>query len=151
LIATRLAINVSQSARQRRETHMGPWVLEPVDAEADPALHTLRGDALEHGVLALLERLAPVERAVFVLREGFDYPYGAVARVLGLSEPNTRQLASRARRHLAGDRRFPVDATEHRRLLEAVVAAAQRGQLCSLEQMLLADILPRHRRVPAYR
>jgi RNA polymerase sigma-70 factor (ECF subfamily) len=139
-IATRLAINVSQSARQRRETHMGPWLPEPVDAEADPAVRALRGDALEHGVLALLERLAPVERAVFVLREGFDYPYGAVARVLGLSEPNTRQLASRARRHLAGDHRFAVEAPDHRRLLEAIVVAAQRGQLGALEQVLLEDI-----------
>ena len=108
-IATRLAINVSQSARQRRETNLDPTLPEPVDAGADPALRALRGEALERGVLALLEKLTPAERAVFVLREGFDYPHEAVARVLGLGEPNTRQLASRARRRLAGDRRGRCD------------------------------------------
>jgi RNA polymerase sigma-70 factor, ECF subfamily len=139
-VATRLAINVSQSARQRRETHMGPWVLERVDAEADPADGVERGEALQEAVLELLEKLSPAERAVFVLREAFDYPYRSVARVLGLSEPNTRQLASRARRRLAGDRRVPVAATEHQRLLEAVVGAAQSGQLDALEQVLVADV-----------
>jgi RNA polymerase sigma-70 factor, ECF subfamily len=139
-IATRLAINVSQSARQRRETNLGPWLAEPVDAGADPARAVERDEALEHAVLALVEKLSPTERAVLVLREGFDYPYRAVARVLGLSEANTRQLASRARGHLAGDRRFRVDATEHRHLLEAVVAAAQHGQVGALEQVLLEGI-----------
>jgi RNA polymerase sigma-70 factor (ECF subfamily) len=119
---------------------MDPWLCEPVDAEADPANRALRGEALEETVLTLLEKLSPAERAVFVLREAFDYPYRQVARVLELSEPNTRQLATRARRHLAGDRRFPVDATERQRLLEAVVAAAQSGRLGALEQVLVADI-----------
>jgi RNA polymerase sigma-70 factor, ECF subfamily len=139
-IATRLAINVSQSARQRRETNMGPWLPEPVDAGADPAHGAERAEALEQAVLDLVEKLSPTERAVFVLREAFDYPYRLVARVLGLSEPNTRQLASRARRHLAGDRRVAVDTAEHQRLLEAVVAAAESGQLDALEQVLVADI-----------
>jgi len=138
-IATRLAINVSQSARERRETPMA-WLPEPVDAEADPAHAAERGEALERAVLALLETLSPAERAVVVLREAFDYPYRRVARVLGLSEPNAQQLAARARRHLAGDRRVPVDTTEHQRLLDAVVAAAQSGQLRALEDMLVADI-----------
>lgn len=139
-IATRLAINVTQSAGRRRETQMGPWLREPVDAEADPAHCALRGEALEETVLTLLEKLSPAERAVFVLREAFDYPYRQVARVLELSEPNTRQLATRARRHLAGDRRFPVEETEQQRLLDAVVAAARSGRLGVLEQVLVADI-----------
>jgi RNA polymerase sigma-70 factor (ECF subfamily) len=139
-IATRLAINVTQSAGRRRETHMDPWLCEPAGAESDPADRALRGEALEETVLTLLEKLSPPERAVFVLREAFDYPYRQVARLLELSEPNTRQLATRARRHLAGDRRFPVDGTERQRLLEAVVTAAQSGRLGALEQVLVADI-----------
>jgi RNA polymerase sigma-70 factor, ECF subfamily len=139
-VATRLAINVTQSAGRRRETHMDPWLCEPVDPEADPAHRALRGEALEETVLTLLEKLSPAERAVFVLREAFDYPYRQVARVLELSEPNARQLATRARRHLAGDRRFPVDEPERQRLLEAVVAAAQGGRLAALERVLVADI-----------
>jgi RNA polymerase sigma-70 factor, ECF subfamily len=139
-IATRLAINVTQSAGRRRETHMDPWLCEPAGAESDPAHRALRGEALEETVLTLLEKLSPAERAVFILREAFDYPYRQVARVLELSEPNTRQLATRARRHLARDRRFPVDGTERQRLLEAVVAAAQSGRLSALEQVLVADI-----------
>ena len=141
-VATRLAINVSQSARRRRETQIDPWLLEPAygEAEADPAQRALRGEALAQTVLTLLEQLSPAERAVFVLREAFDYPYGLVASVLGLSEPNTRQLASRARRRLAGERRFPVDAAQHQRLLDAVHAAAQSGRLDALEQVLVADL-----------
>ena len=139
-ISTRLAINVSQSARQRRETQMGSWLPELIDAGADPAHAVERGEALDQAVLALLEKLSPTERAVFVLREAFDYPYRRVSQVLGLSEPNTRQHASRARRRLAGDRRAPVGAAAHRRLLEAIVGAAQSGRLDALEQVLVADI-----------
>src|SRR6476660_721033 len=72
---TRLAINVAQSARARRETYVCPWLPEPVDTSADPALGAERGEALEFAVLLLLERLPPVERAAYVLREAFDYPY----------------------------------------------------------------------------
>jgi RNA polymerase sigma-70 factor (ECF subfamily) len=139
-VATRLAINVSQSARQRRETQMGSWLPELVDAQADPAHAIEHGEALEAVVSTLLETLSATERAVFVLREAFDYPYRAVGGVLGLTEPNTRQLAARARRRLGGDRRVAVDATAHRRLLDAVVGAAQSGQLGALEQVLVADI-----------
>jgi RNA polymerase sigma-70 factor, ECF subfamily len=139
-IATRLAINVTQSARERHEAHAGSWVPEAIDAAADPALGAERGDALEQAVLALQEKLSPAERAVIVLREGFDYPYRRIAEVLALSEPNARQLATRARTRLAGERRAPVDAGGHRRLLAAVVAAARSGQLAALEEVLVADI-----------
>jgi RNA polymerase sigma factor (sigma-70 family) len=139
-IATRLAINISQSARERRETQMGSWLLERVDADADPAHAAERGEALEEAVLALVEKLSPAERAVFVLREGFDYPFRQVARVLEISEANARQLGSRARRRLAGDRRASVAGREHQHLLEAVVAAAESGEIGRLEQLLVADL-----------
>src|SRR5215470_565266 len=98
---THLAINVLQSARARRETYVGPWLPEPVDTSADPTLGAERGEALELAVLVLLERLSPTERAAFVLREAFNYPYKDVAEVLHLEEANARQLVTRARHHVA--------------------------------------------------
>ena len=136
---TRLAINVMQSARARRETHVGPRLPEPVDAGADPALDAERRDALEAAVHAILERLTPTERAVYVLREAFDYPYRDISRVLALSEANARQLVTRARRRLSGDPGRPVGADERERLLDAFVAAAQGGDLATLERLLVAD------------
>jgi RNA polymerase sigma-70 factor, ECF subfamily len=139
-IATRLAINVTQSARERHEAHAGRRVPEPIDSAADPAQCAERGEALDRSVLTLLEKLSPAERAVILLREAFDYPYRRIAEVLALSEPNARQLATRARARLAGERRAAVDATEHRRLLDAVVAAARSGHLAALEALLVADM-----------
>lgn len=82
---TRLAINELQSARVRRETYVGPWLPEPVDTGADPYLGAERGEALSLAVLLLLERLSPTERAAYVLREAFDYPYPQIAEIVGLS------------------------------------------------------------------
>jgi RNA polymerase sigma-70 factor (ECF subfamily) len=138
---TRLAINTAQSARARRETYVGPWLPEPVDTSADPALGAERGEALELAVLMLLEKLSPTERAAYVLREAFDYSYREIAQVLELSEANARQLASRARGHLAGARRSSAGPDEQRRLLEAIVVAAQAGDLAGLEQLLAADVV----------
>lgn len=87
---TRLAINVAQSARSRRETYVGPWLSEPVDTSSDPRLGAVRGGALEFAALLLLEKLSPTERAEYVLREAFDYPYRQIAEVLQLEEANTR-------------------------------------------------------------
>jgi RNA polymerase sigma-70 factor (ECF subfamily) len=137
---TRLAINVAQSARARRETHAGPWLLDPVDADADPALGAERRDALEVAVHLLLEKLSPTERAAYVLREAFDYPYRDIAQVLGLNEANARQLVTRARRRLAGDHRRPVGTDERERLLDTFVAAAQTGDLATLEHLLARDV-----------
>jgi RNA polymerase sigma factor (sigma-70 family) len=138
---TRLAINVTRSARARRETPMGPRVSEPVDDAADPALDIERREALELAVLMLLENLSPTERAVYVLREAFDYPYTQISQVLALSEANARQLVTRARRRLCGEHRRSVGASEQQRLLEAFVAAAQTGDLARLEQLLAADVV----------
>jgi RNA polymerase sigma-70 factor (ECF subfamily) len=137
---TRLAINVTQSARARRETHVGPSLPEPADAGADPAAGAEQGEALELAVRILLEKLSPAERAVCLLREAFEYPYRQIAQVLGLSEANARQLATRARRRLSGELRRPVAASERQALLDAFVAAAQTGDLAALEQLLTADV-----------
>ncbi|HEY7045641.1 MAG TPA: RNA polymerase sigma-70 factor [Jatrophihabitantaceae bacterium] len=137
---TRLAINATQSARARRETYVGPWLPEPVDTSADPHLGAERAEALEFAVLLLMERLTPNERAAYVLREAFDYPYGQIADILQLSEPAVRQLVSRARKHVAAERRAPVAEAEQRKLLTAFVAAARAGDFAALEGMFAADV-----------
>ncbi|MEV5514172.1 RNA polymerase sigma-70 factor [Streptomyces flaveolus] len=140
-VATRLAINVAQSARVRRESYVGPWLPEPVDTTQDPHLGAERAEALEMAVLLLLEKLNPVERAAYVLREAFDYPYGRIAEILETSEANTRQLVSRGRKHLAAERKEAVTPTAHRRLLEVFLSAARTGDLSVLEDVLTADVV----------
>jgi RNA polymerase sigma-70 factor (ECF subfamily) len=135
---TRLAINVGHSAHARRETSVEPCSIEPVDAAAGPSLQVEQREALELAVRTLLEQLSPTERAVYVLREAFDYPYARIAGLLGLSEVNARQLGTRARRRLSGEQRRPVRIAEQRRLFEVFVAAARHGELASLEQLLAA-------------
>ncbi|MFB9830980.1 RNA polymerase sigma-70 factor [Actinoallomurus acaciae] len=140
-ITTHLAINLAQSARARRETYVGPWLPEPVDTSADPAVGAERGEAVEVAVLLLLEKLNPTERAAYVLREAFDYPYGEIADILRLSAVNTRQIVSRARKRLSAERREPVDTAEHRRLLEVFLAAARAGDVAALEDLFAADVV----------
>jgi len=106
--ATRLAINVRQSARVRRETYAGPWLPEPTDTSTDPALGADRREALNVAVLLLLEKLSPTERAAYILREAFDYPYRKIADVIRVEEANARQLVTRARERLSSARREPV-------------------------------------------
>jgi RNA polymerase sigma-70 factor (ECF subfamily) len=138
---TRLAINLAQSARSRREVYVGPWLPEPVDTSTDPLLGAERGEALELAVLLLLEKLSPTERAAYVLREAFDYPYRQIAEILQLEEANTRQLVTRARQHITDGRRTPVSSGEQRRLLEAFVAAAQKGDFAALEGLFASDVI----------
>lgn len=147
---TRLAINLAQSARSRRETYVGPWLPEPVDTSADPGLGAERGEALQFAVLLLLEKLTPTERAAYVLREAFDYPYRQIAEILQLSEANTRQLAARARTHIAEGRRAPVSSAEQRRLLTAFIAAAKTGAVGALEGMFASDIVSYSDAVDSY-
>ena len=137
---TRLAINVAQSARARRETYVGPWLPEPVDTSADAQLGAERSQALEFAILLLLERLSPTERAAYVLREAFDYPYPEIAEILRLREANVRQLVSRARKHVAEGRRAPASPDEQRRLLGAFIAAAERGDRAALEALFATDV-----------
>ncbi|MEU1518679.1 sigma-70 family RNA polymerase sigma factor [Streptomyces sp. NPDC005811] len=138
---TRLAINVAQSARVRRETYIGPWLPEPVDTSADPEVGAERAEAVEMALLLVLERLTPVERAAYVLREAFDYAYAEIADILEVSLVNVRKIVSRARRHLLDERRKTVDAAEHRRLLHAFVSAATTGDVASLEALLTPDVV----------
>ncbi|MEU3953803.1 RNA polymerase sigma-70 factor [Streptomyces achromogenes] len=140
-VATRLAINLAQSARVRRESYVGPWLPEPVDTTQDPQLGAERAEALEMAVLLLLEKLNPVERTAYVLREAFDYPYARVAEILETTEANARQLVSRGRRHLAAERKETVSPAAHRRLLEVFLSAARTGDLSVLEDVLTADVV----------
>jgi RNA polymerase sigma-70 factor (ECF subfamily) len=139
-MTTRVAINVLQSARVRRETLAGPSLPEVVDAQADPRLDTERGQALAFGVSLLLERLTPAERAAYILREAFDYPYREIAHVLGLEEANARQVVTRARQHVATGRSLSTKSTDLRRLLEALIAAARFGDVEDLEGLFASDV-----------
>jgi RNA polymerase sigma-70 factor (ECF subfamily) len=134
--ATRLALTVGQSAHARRESSVGLPSDGPVDTRADPSLGAERGEALELAVRTLLERLSPTERAAYVLREAFDYPYRDIARLLALSEANARQLVTRARRRLAGEPRRAVRPLEQQRLVHVFTAAAETGEVASLERLL---------------
>jgi len=140
---TRLAINVLQSARSRRETYTGPWLPEPVDTSNDPALGAEQAEALDVALLLLLERLTPTERAAYVLREAFGYAYADIARIIRLSQAAARQLVSRARKHIAQGKRTTVVAGKRRALLDAFVAAARVGDLAGLERLFAEDVVSR--------
>ena len=129
---TRLAINVVQSARSRRETYVGPWLPEPLDTTHDPAVGAERGEALQFAVLLLMEKLSPTERAAYVLREAFGHAYREIADILRLEEANARQLVTRARQHLADRRRAPVSLKLSREQVSdgcSLIGFVQRGQL----------------------
>ena len=139
--AARLAINVVQSARARREAPVSPSLPEPVDPSADHRLAAERHEALALGVLLLLETLSPTERAAYILREAFDYTYRDIAHILRLEEANARQVVTRARRHVADGRRMPASSTKQKRLLDSFVAAAQHGDVDDLEGLLVSDVV----------
>jgi len=138
---TRLCINAATCARVRREMYVGPWLPEPVDTSDDPRLGAERDEALKLAVLVLLEKLSPTERAAYVLREAFDYPYSEIAEILRTAEANTRQLVSRARRHVAEGRRTTVSSAEQGRLLDAFLDAARRGDMAALEDLFAEDVI----------
>jgi RNA polymerase sigma-70 factor (ECF subfamily) len=134
----RLAINVIQSAHARHETATEVPLLEAAGPQADPLDEVVQHESLRRALRTLLARLSPVERAAYVLRMAFDYPHGQVARLLGVSEDNARQIVLRARRRLAGGNARAVDAAEEQQLVAAFVDAAERGALAPLEHLLLA-------------
>jgi RNA polymerase sigma-70 factor (TIGR02957 family) len=145
-VVTRLAIDEMRSARARRERYVGDWLPEPLvtDGEDDPARQAEMADSLSMAFLTLLERLTPEQRAVFLLREVFDYPYDEIARIVGKSEDNTRQLGVRARRHVEeGRSRFEATQAERDRLADRFFAAARDGDLEALEQLLAHDVVLR--------
>jgi RNA polymerase sigma-70 factor (ECF subfamily) len=137
----RLAINVADSARARHEAPGGAWLPEPVDVAADPTAGVERDDELGIAVRALLEKLSATERAVYVLRQGFDYHYRQIAEVLELSEANARQLLVRARARLGSEPRRRVGRAEHQRLLAAFTTASQTGDLAQLEDLLAGEVM----------
>jgi RNA polymerase sigma-70 factor, ECF subfamily len=143
-VTTRLSIDHLKSARVRREQYVGEWLPEPLftDTTQDAAAHAETADSLSMAFLVLLESLSPVERAVFLLREVFDYGYDEIARIVDRTEDNCRQLYVRARRHI-DDGRPRFDASEQHRdeLVERFFAAAERGDLPALESMLAADVV----------
>lgn len=138
---TRLSINVLQSARLRRETSVGPWLPEPRDTSADPTVGADRREALELGVLVLLNKLSPMERAAYILREAFDYTYRDIANLLRLEEANARQVVTRARQQVSKGRRMPAGSTAPRRLLDSFMAAARNGDVSALEDFLATDVV----------
>ena len=140
-IATRLSINVLQSSHTRRETYIGPWLPEPVNTEDDPALGAERAEALQFAILLTLEKLTPTERAAYILREAFDYPYTRIAEVISSSVVGARQLVSRARAHLASTRNAPVEPAAQQRLLDAFLTAAQEGDVEALESLFADDVV----------
>jgi RNA polymerase sigma-70 factor, ECF subfamily len=141
-VATRLSINVLKSARARRESYVGPWLPEPLveDPAPGPASRAELADSLSLALLVLFERLSPVERAAYLLREVFGYEYAEIAGIIERTEVNSRQLVTRARKHLeAGRPRFDPDEAARDALLERFLAAAEEGDLEALEELLAED------------
>jgi RNA polymerase sigma-70 factor (ECF subfamily) len=141
-VVTRLSINVLKSARARRESYVGPWLPEPLleDPAPDPAARAELADSLSLALLVLLERLTPVERAAYLLREVFGYRYAEIADIIEQTEVNSRQLVTRARKHIEANRpRFDPDEAARDALLERFLAAAEEGDLEALEELLAED------------
>jgi RNA polymerase sigma-70 factor (ECF subfamily) len=141
-VVTRLSINVLRSARTRRESYVGPWLPEPLleDPAPGPASRAELADTLSLALLVLLERLSPVERAAYLLRDVFGYEYAQIAAIIERTEVNSRQLVTRARKHLeAGRPRFDADEAARDALLERFLAAAEEGDLEALEELLAED------------
>ncbi len=141
-VATRLSINVLRSSRARRESYVGPWLPEPLleDPAPGPASRAELADSLSLALLVLLERLTPVERAAYLLREVFGYGYAEIGEIIERTEVNSRQLVTRARKHVEASRpRFDPDEEARDALLQRFLAAAEDGDLEGLEQMLAKD------------
>jgi RNA polymerase sigma-70 factor, ECF subfamily len=141
-IVTRLCIDHLRSSRVRREQYVGPWLPEPLVGEpgTSPEDEVAMADSLSTAFLVLLERLSARERAAFLLREVFDYEYAEVARTLGTSEANCRQMVARARKHVVDHRpRFPATREEHERLMNEFMHACTRGDMEGLVSLLAAD------------
>ncbi|MET7401994.1 RNA polymerase sigma-70 factor [Dactylosporangium sp. NPDC005572] len=142
-VVTRVSINVLRSARFRREAYVGEWFPEPLltDPYEDPERAAELADSVSMAALLLLERLSPLERAVFVLREVFGFGFPEIASAVGRSEAACRQLAVRARRHMdAGRPRFEADRRERDELAERFFEAFREGDLDGLRELLAADV-----------
>ncbi|MFJ4915361.1 MULTISPECIES: RNA polymerase sigma-70 factor [unclassified Streptomyces] len=143
---TRLAIDRLRQLRSRREAYVGPWLPEPLVTDFGPAVpdtaeRAVLADSVSVAVLVVLESLSPLERAVFVLREAFGFPYGEIAAALDRTEAAVRQLAGRARRHVEERKpRYDVDPVQRRDLTERFLAAAAGGDIDALLALLAPDV-----------
>ena len=142
-VTTRLAINELRSARARRERYVGEWLPEPIitDAADDPARHAETADSLSLAMLVLLESLSPEQRAVLLLHDVFGYGYPEITDIVGKSEDNVRQLATRARQQVKARRpRFTTTREQQHELARRFFAAAEHGDLAGLEALLAHDV-----------
>jgi RNA polymerase sigma-70 factor (ECF subfamily) len=142
-VTTRLAIDELRSARARRETYVGPWLPEPLltSTEPDAAEHAEMADSLSMSFLVLLETLSPVERAVFLLREVFEYEYEEISEIVGKSEANSRQILARARKRIdEGKPRFEADRRKQQELATRFLDAFENGEVDALVDLLAADV-----------
>ena len=143
-VTTRLAINELRSARARRERYVGEWLPEPIitGGPDDPAQHAETADSLSLAMLVLLESLSPEQRAVLLLHDVFGYGYPEITGIVGKSEDNVRQLATRARRHVKARRpRFQTTREQQDELARRFFAAAEQGDLAGLETLLAHDVV----------
>lgn len=142
-IITRLCIDHLRSARVQREQYMGPWLPEPIMTQQtdDPAAQVELADSLSIAFLVLLERLSPVERAVFLLREVFEYDYDEIAKMVAKSPANCRQILKRSRQHIAAQRpRFPVSQQQQEQITAKFLEASTQGNLQGLLTLLDKDV-----------
>ena len=140
-LVTRLAIDQLRSARTRRERYVGEWLPEPLVTDLSPAEHAETADSLSLAFLVLLESLSPQQRAAFLLREVFEYPYKEVAEIIGTDVDSTRHLVARARTHVPERRpRYYASRRQREQLAERFFAAAERGDLRALEALLAQDV-----------
>jgi RNA polymerase sigma factor (sigma-70 family) len=149
---THLAINVIQSARHRHEAPTESPLADLVDRAQDATSWVEQTAAVEETLLVLMAALSPAELASYLLRKGFDYPYGDIAALLRTTGANVRQLVRRAQLRIEGDRRLPVDPEAHRRLVAAFLLAVRTGDLVALKGLLGDDARPTtrtHPRAPA--
>ena len=141
-VVTRLSLDRLRTLKARREVYSGPWLPEPVAADADPEAAVELADSLSLALLVMLETLSPLERAAFVLREVFSEPYAVVAEILGREEPAVRQLVHRARQHIdAGGARYRADGATHNEVVERFLAACATADLDALLAVLAPDVL----------
>jgi len=144
-MVTRLCLNQLQSVRVQRESYLGPWLPEPLLTDDDPESPISQAERLESismAFLVLLERLTPVERAVFLLREVFDYPYPEIAEIVGKEEVACRQILSRAKKFIADQRpRFTPSIEHHHQLLQQFLEATEEGDLNGLTHLLASDVI----------
>jgi RNA polymerase sigma-70 factor (ECF subfamily) len=138
---TRLCLDRLKSAQRQREEYVGPWLPEPVITDEDPAHAIELAESLTLGFLAVLDRLDPVDRAVFLLSEVFDEPYAAIAPVVGRSEATCRQIASRARRRVRDQHRSVDRATRPDELVDAFITACMLGGLDDFRRVLAEDVV----------